>query len=122
MSGLVAAQAKFLADAARLILWCQERGWVVTGGELHRTVEQQQAHVRAGRSKTMQSLHLQRLAIDLNIFVDGRLTYERSVLAPAGLFWESLDPLNSWGGNGVKFVDTPHFSRGTGRPEFRRVT
>ena len=68
ISPRVAAQAKFLQDVAQLLIWCREQGWVVTGGELHRTPEQQAIHVRAGRSKTMASRHLDRQAIDLNFF------------------------------------------------------
>ena len=119
---LVAEQAAFLLDVAKLINKATELGFVVTGGELFRTPEQQQIYVKTGRSKTMNSLHLQRRAVDLNFFVDGKLTYDKATLAPLGAFWESLHPLNSWGGNGVKLVDTPHFSRGMVKPEWRRVT
>jgi hypothetical protein len=115
-------QAAFLLDMCKLIQKATEMGFVVTGGELYRSPEQQQIHVKAGRSKTMNSLHLSRRAVDLNFFKDGKLVYDKHVLAPLGAYWESLNPLNSWGGNGVKLVDTPHFSRGAGKPEWRRVT
>ena len=118
----VSEQAAFLLDMCKLIQKATEMGFVVTGGELYRSPEQQQIHVKAGRSKTMNSLHLSRRAVDLNFFKDGKLTYDKATLAPLGAFWESLHPLNSWGGNGVKLVDTPHFSRGVGKPEWRRVT
>ena len=119
---LVKEQAAFLLDVVKLINFATEQGFVVTGGELFRTAEQQQIYMKTGRSKTMNSLHLKRCAIDLNFFKDGKLCYDKKVLAPLGAFWESLDPLNSWGGNGVKLVDTPHFSRGMVKPEWRRVT
>jgi hypothetical protein len=118
----VDSQAEFLLHAATLILKATEMGFVVTGGELARTPEQQQIYIKTGRSRTMNSLHLQRRAIDLNFFKDGKLTYDKNTLAPLGLFWESLHPLNSWGGNGIKLVDTPHFSRGDTKPEWRRVS
>ena len=118
----VAEQAAFLLDMCKLIQKATEMGFVVTGGELYRTPEQQQIHVKAGRSKTMNSLHLSRRAVDLNFFKDGKLTYDKATLAPLGAYWESLHPLNSWGGNGIKLVDAPHFSRGIGKPEWRRVT
>lgn len=122
MSSAVQAQAEFLLHVAALILKATEMGFVVTAGELYRTPEQQQIYLKTGRSKTMNSLHLQRRAVDLNFFKDGKLTYDKKVLAPLGAFWESLHPLNSWGGNGIKLVDTPHFSRGETKPEWRRVT
>ncbi len=119
---LVAQQAEFLLDVSRLIQYAVSQGWVVTGGELFRTAEQQELYVKTGRSKTMNSLHLKRLAIDLNFFKDGKLVYDKQQLAPIGAHWERLNPLNSWGGNGVTLVDVPHFSRGDGKPEWRRVT
>ena len=118
----VAEQAAFLLDVTRLINKATELGFVVTAGELYRTPEQQEIYVKTGRSKTMNSLHLQRRAVDLNFFLNGKLTYDKAVLAPLGAYWESLHPLNSWGGNGVKFYDAPHFSRGVDKPEWRRVT
>ncbi len=118
----IAEQAAFLLDVTRLIQKATDMGFVVTAGELYRTPEQQQIYVKTGRSRTMNSLHIQRRAVDLNFFLNGKLTYDKAVLAPLGAYWESLHPLNSWGGNGVKLVDTPHFSRGMEKPEWRRVT
>lgn len=122
VSKQVRDQADFLLDACRLILKATEMGFVVTGGELWRSPEQQQIYVKTGRSRTMNSLHLNRRAIDLNFFWNGKLTYDKQLLAPLGAYWESLHPLNSWGGNGVALVDTPHFSRGESQPEWRRMT
>ena len=118
----VSEQAAFLLDVGRLVQKATDMGFVVTAGELYRTPEQQQIYVKTGRSHTMNSLHLQRRAVDLNFFLNGKLTYDKAVLAPLGAYWESLHPLNSWGGNGVKLVDVPHFSRGEKKAEFRRVT
>ena len=118
----VAEQAAFLLDVTRLINKATELGFVVTAGELYRTPEQQEIYVKTGRSRTMNSLHIQRRAVDLNFFLNGKLIYDKNTLAPLGAYWESLHPLNSWGGNGVKLVDTPHFSRGVGKAEWRRVT
>ncbi len=118
----VGEQAAFLLDMCKLIEKATELGFMVTAGELYRTPEQQEIYVKTGRSRTMNSLHLQRRAVDLNFFLNGKLCYDKAALAPLGAYWESLHPLNSWGGNGVKLVDTPHFSRGAGKPEWRRVT
>lgn len=119
---LATEQAAFLLDMCKLIQKATEMGFTVTGGELYRSAEQQQIYVKTGRSKTMNSLHLSRRAVDLNFFRDNKLVYDKDTLAPIGAYWESLSPLNSWGGNGLKLVDTPHFSRGDGRAEWRRVT
>ena len=108
---IVPAQAEFLQDACKLIQWAVEQGWVVTGGELYRTPEQQAIYVKTGRSATMKSNHLIRCAIDLNFFKEGKLVWDKDQLAPLGAFWESLNPKNRWGGNFKKLVDLPHFER-----------
>ena len=107
---LVKEQSAFLLDVCKLIEHATESGWTVTGGELARTVEQQQIYVKSGRSKTMDSNHLKRCAVDLNFFRDGRLVYDKEALAPLGDFWERLNSKNRWGGR-WRFVDTPHFER-----------
>ena len=108
---LVAEQAAFLLDVCKLVAYATEQGFVVTGGELARTVEQQQIYVKTGRSKTMNSIHLKRCAIDLNFFRDGKLTYDIAALTPIGKYWESLHPKNQWGGFWKSFKDVPHFQR-----------
>ena len=108
---LVQEQASFLMDACALIQYATNQGFVVTGGELFRTAEQQAIYVKTGRSKTLQSNHLKRLAIDLNFFKDGRIIWDKQILAPLGAYWESLNPKNRWGGNFKSLVDVPHFER-----------
>lgn len=108
---MVSDQSAFLLDVCKLIQFATSKGWVVTGGELYRTAEQQQIYLKTGRSKTMASLHLKRCAIDLNFFKDGKLIYDIKVLAPIGAYWESLSKKNSWGGNWNSFKDVPHFER-----------
>ena len=108
---LVAEQAAFLLDVAKLINKATELGFVVTGGELARTPEQQAIYVKTGRSKTMTSIHLKRCAIDLNFFVNGKLCYDIPTLKPVGEYWESLNTKNSWGGHWKSFKDVPHFER-----------
>lgn len=108
---LVAEQAQFLLDMGKLVQYATEQGWTVTGGELYRTVEQQQIHFKAGRSKTMNSIHLKRCAVDLNFFKGGQLVWDKAQLAPIGAYWESLHPKNRWGGNFKSLIDVPHFER-----------
>jgi predicted chitinase len=113
---LVREQAVFLLHVSELIRKASELGFLTSGGELFRTPEQQALHVQHGRSKTMKSLHLKRLAIDLHFFreaPDGTLTLTSDVeeLRALGAFWESLDPANQWGGNWTSFKDAPHFER-----------
>jgi len=109
------SQWLFLQDVAKLINTAEELGFKVTGGELFRTEEQQKIHFDAGRSKTMNSKHRKRLAIDLNFFieVDGKwkITWKKEDIQPLGEYWEGLSKgKNSWGGF-WKFKDVPHFQR-----------
>ena len=104
-------QAAFLLDACKLIEFATQNGFLVTGGELAHTPEQQAIYVNTGRSKTLNSIHLKRCAIDLNFFKDGQIIWDKTTLAPLGAFWESLHPKNRWGGNFKSLVDCPHFER-----------
>jgi hypothetical protein len=108
---LVNEQFEFLKDVVKLINKAVEFGFVVTGGELYRTVDQQRLYTKTGRSLTMNSMHLKRCAIDLNFFYEGKLTYDKALLSPLGDYWESLNPKNRWGGRWTRIVDTPHFER-----------
>lgn len=108
---MVIEQHAFLQDVAKLIVFAGEQGFLVTGGELHRTTEQQQIYVKTGRSKTMNSKHLTRTAIDLNFLKDGKLVYDIPALTPIGKYWESLSPKNSAGMFWKSFIDMPHFER-----------
>lgn len=66
-------------------------------------------------SKTLLSLHADRLAIDFNFFIQGNLTYKFEDIKPLGDYWELLHEDNVWGGDFNKddkengFVDVPHF-------------
>jgi hypothetical protein len=112
---LVDKQAAFLLDVCKLVQFASAQGLVVTGGELERKVEMQDIYFKTGRSKTMNSLHLKKCAVDLFFFekVNGalKLTYDAQKLKPVGDYWEGLDPNNSWGGNWNSFKDVPHFER-----------
>lgn len=110
-------QALFMQHVAALISKAPEHGLLAIGGELYRTPEQQMLNIRNGRSKTMSSQHLNRLAIDFDFFKrnpDDSLTLANTApeVAQLGAFWESLDPaLNRWGGRWNNFKDITHFER-----------
>lgn len=111
-------QMLFVADVRRLLAEAEAQGFEVTFGEVQRPIEMQQLYVKTGRSKTMDSQHLKRLAIDLNLFRSG-VVCNREQIKPLGDFWEGLSPRNRWGGNWrgavdagkSRFIDAPHFER-----------
>jgi peptidoglycan L-alanyl-D-glutamate endopeptidase CwlK len=104
-------QWQFLQHVSELIRFAALSGIKLTGGELWRTQEQQEWYVDKGLSKTIDSNHLKRMAIDFNFFIDGKLTYNHQQIKKLGEFWESLSHFNRWGGNFKSFKDTPHFER-----------
>ncbi len=99
----------FLQDFAKLVTFCVENNIKITGGELMRTRFQQREYIRTGRSWTMNSDHLRKMAIDLNFFINGKLTYRKKDIQPVADYWKSLRPENYWGGDFKRRVDTPHF-------------
>jgi hypothetical protein len=106
---LVAEQFAFLTDVAKLIEFCYNRNVMITGGELYRTQEQQDLYLLNGKTHAKTSNHMRRLAVDFNFVIDGKLTYDKDDLKSYGDFWESLNPLNRWGGNFETITDTDHF-------------
>lgn len=105
-------QFNFLKDVAKLILFIEWNNDKVTGGELWRPDEMQKIYLERKKTTVKYSNHQDKLAIDLNIFVNGNLTYKKSALQKYGNFWENLNPKNKWGGNFKNFMDSNHFERG----------
>jgi hypothetical protein len=110
---LNAEQNAFLSDVAKLIEFIlnTDNGMLITGGELFRTSEQEQLYVNEGRSNTMNSNHLRRLAIDLNFIQGGQIIYAKDILQKYGDYWKSLNPTNRWGGEFSTIYDPGHFER-----------
>lgn len=111
-------QEIFAKHVVQLIQKAWELGYSVRLGEVQRPIEMQEIYVKTGRSKTMDSQHIKKLAIDLVLLIDGKIcTHEQ--IKPLGNWWQELDPANRWGGSwrGLieakksSFVDAPHFER-----------
>lgn len=100
-------QERFSRNLAQLLVQAFKLGYQVRIGEVERPVEMQQLYIKTGRSKTMNSMHLKKCAADLHFTKDGKLCYPQEL----GDYWETLDPLNRWGGNWKSFKDKPHFER-----------
>lgn len=100
-------QEAFANHLVALMIEAWRLGYKVRIGEVERPIEMQKIYVQTGRSKTMDSRHIKKCAADLHFFKDGSLVYPDEL----GAYWESLDLLNSWGGNWNSFKDKPHFER-----------
>jgi hypothetical protein len=92
-------QKIFTLNISLLIQYAFKQGIELTFGEAYRTVEQQKLYFDTGRSKTMNSRHLQRLAVDFNVFIGGVLINEPAKIQPLGEFWMTLNTDNVWGGD-----------------------
>lgn len=92
-------QANFTYNISKLIQWAFSQGYTLTFGEVYRTKEQQELYVKQGKSKTMNSRHLDRLAVDFNIFKDGVILHDSKLIQPLGEYWMSLNTSNVWGGD-----------------------
>lgn len=90
-------QSRFVRMVALLILHAQHLGYELTFGDAYRD-----PRVRYGLRN---SLHRSRLAIDLNLFRDGRWLSSTDSHKPLGLYWESIG--GAWGG---RFGDGNHYS------------
>lgn len=104
-------QAKFSSDIVAFLSWALAAGYEISFGEAQRTPEQQAIYKKTGRTKTLDSQHLKKLAFDLFFFKDGKLLASKEEVQPLGNKWESMSAANSWGGNWNTFKDVPHFQR-----------
>ncbi|MEO0166595.1 MAG: M15 family metallopeptidase [candidate division WOR-3 bacterium] len=89
-------QSLFVKLVAQLILWAYEQGYELTFGD---------AYAQSGHKPN--SNHYIRLAIDLNLFKDGKYLTQTEDHKLLGEYWESLHPLCRWGG---RFRDGNHYS------------
>lgn len=99
-------QQQFTVMVGRLILWADENGYGLTFGEAYRTPEQAAENAKKGIG-IANSLHILRLAVDLNLFINGQYRTDSAAYEPLGLFWESIG--GAWGGRFTK-PDGNHFS------------
>jgi hypothetical protein len=102
-------QREFAIDVANFIVWIYSQGYAVTMGEAYRTPEQAYLNQQQGRGIS-NSLHTQRLAIDLNLFINDIYQTDSEAYYALGVYWEGMRDGNAWGGR-FKRADGNHFSR-----------
>lgn len=106
---LLLKQQKFSQLVAQLILHAHELGYGVTLGEAWRPDEMARLYESMGTG-IRRSNHRIRLAIDLNLFKNGRWLTKSEEYEPLGVWWEkqsTADYKCIWGG---RFDDGDHFS------------
>lgn len=105
-------QSQFALAVARLILHAAELGYEVTLGDAYRDPRVHGVYGKPGGYGAAKSFHKRRLAIDLNLFRDGKLIASTEGHRPLGEWWESQG--GTWGGR-FKAPDGNHYSWGEGR-------
>ena len=78
-----------------------------------RSIERQQALVKAGASQTLKSRHLTGHAVDLGAWVDDQVDWSWPLYSKIAKAMETASKQvgvpTEWGGNWTKFKDGPHF-------------
>lgn len=105
-------QSWFARLVSLLILEAEAQGFEVTIGEVYRSPEEALRLAKLGKG-TLNSLHISKLAIDLNLFKNGVYLSSTESHRPLGEWWETQsippDIICHWGG---RFGDGNHYSVG----------
>ncbi len=105
-------QRLFTWRVAKLIEWSYEHGYELTFGDAYRSPEAAAAMASEGKG-IARSNHTLRLAVDLNLFINGEYRTSTADYEPLGQFWKSLsteDAQCAWGGDFTSHPDGNHFS------------
>jgi hypothetical protein len=104
-------QQFFSRDIVRLLMFIEKNECSYTFGEAYRTKEQAEIYAANGKG-IKNSLHCQRLAMDINIFNQkGDILTTVSEYEPYATYWESLNPKNRAGAFFKDRPDADHFER-----------
>ena len=93
-------QSDFVQNLGKLIQFAYDSDLELTFGD---------AYCTTGHIKT--SKHYDRLAIDLNLFINGKYQTSTDAHTPLGEYWKSLDSECTWGGD-FRNSDGNHYSYG----------
>jgi hypothetical protein len=102
-------QSIFVLLVGKLIAYAYSTGYQLTFGEAYRSPEEAARLAGLGKGIT-KSLHTIKLAIDLNLFKDGKYLSSTSAHEPLGAWWEAQSTSDFtcvWGG---RFGDGNHYS------------
>lgn len=101
------AQKAFTLHIGDLIRHAYEMGYELTFGDAYRDPRLHGSFGTAGGYGRSRSCHKVRLAVDFNLFKDGKYLTTTEDHRPLGEWWEKQHPLARWGG---RFNDANHYS------------
>lgn len=110
-------QRLFFKLITELKTWALTQGYEFTTGEAFRPPETAAIYAIEGRG-VANSLHGQKLAEDLNLFVGGVYQPTTEAHRPIGMKWKTLHPACRWGGE-FKRADGNHYEL---NPEHQLLT
>lgn len=102
-------QSQFAWLVSQLIIKADKLGFEMTLGEVYRSPEEAARLAKLGKG-IKNSLHTDKLAIDINLFKDGRFLTSTKAHEQLGEWWESMSTESikcAWGG---RFGDGNHYS------------
>ena len=99
-------QSLFARNIANLIQFAYAEGYEVTFGDAYRDPRVHGAMGKKASYSSINSNHKIRLAVDLNLFLDGKFLTSTDSHRLLGTYWETLHPDNRWGG---RFNDGNHY-------------
>lgn len=99
-------QRRFSLQVAFLIQEAYRQGYELTLGEAWRPPEMAKIYAAQGKG-IPNSLHIEKLAIDLNLFKAGRYLTSSASHRPLGEWWEAQGKDHRWGG---RWGDGNHYS------------
>jgi hypothetical protein len=101
-------QRRFTRLVGLLIEYAYSQEMELTFGEAYRTPEQAALNAAKGAGIS-NSLHTERLAIDVNLFINGEYQRDSEAYRRLGDYWKTLGSDCAWGGD-FKRPDGNHFS------------
>jgi hypothetical protein len=104
-------QKLFSVHLAILIQKAISLGYEVTMAECLRSLDTAELYAKEGKGIS-NSLHCERLAVDINLFKDGQFLQTKEGYREMGEFWKSLSSIDAphfWGGD-FQRPDSDHFS------------
>lgn len=106
----IEAQRIFCRCLVKLMSWALEQpGYELRLGEAARSKEEAERLAKTGAG-IANSVHRERLAIDLMLDIHGIYQKETEGYRPMGEYWKTLHPLARWGGDFHSRPDGDHFS------------
>lgn len=102
-------QRLFTRLVGELYKFAYKSGFELTFGEVKRKVSEAAENETTGIG-IKNSLHILSLAVDFNLFKEGRFCTFSEEHKPLGEFWKGLHPLCRWGGDFKPKSDGNHYS------------